>query len=245
MESKEDPSKWREYIKDNNNFSQNVPFNFQQLYAKLKIASENPDKLNPYYTLSPIYDYTKIFYNISTALSMGFSDITTKAEQMRTKFEEYPDSTDIQDLLYKEIQLGIYKLNGENNKSLGHGKDQYSGYVSACRTFLRLMWFLEYLIDIFESVLKDNGSTSIKKIIGNSYHKVLAPRHPFIVRKAVGLALTFSSTGNVADTVKMIFGFEQYSEEARKIIQNTIDLMKIIWNGANEFYIKYKLLNLK
>ena len=37
---------------------------------------------------------------------MGFSEITAKAEQMRVKFQECPDSTDIQDLLYKEIQLG-------------------------------------------------------------------------------------------------------------------------------------------
>ena len=90
-----DESKWREYIKDNNNFSQQVPFNFKSIYSKLEIASKNPDKLNPFYTLSAIYDFTKFFYHISTALSMGFSDITTKAEQMRTKFEEYPDSTDI------------------------------------------------------------------------------------------------------------------------------------------------------
>ena len=245
METTDDQTKWREYIKDKNQFSQDIPFNFKNIYSKLKIASENPDKLNPFYTLSSIYDFTKFFYNISTALSMGFSDITTKAEQMRQKFQEYPDSTDIQDLLYKEIQLGIYKLNGENNKSLGHGSDQYSGYVSACRTFLRLLWFLEYLIDVFENLLKDSGKTPIKKILGNSYNKILAPRHPFIVRKAVGIALMFSSAGSVADSVKIIFDYDQYTDEARKTIQNTIDLMKTVWKGGNDFYIKYKLLDLK
>lgn len=240
-----DPSKWKEYIKDNNNFSQNVPFNFQDIFSKLKTASENPDKLNPFYTLSAIYDFTKIFYQISTALSMGFSDITTKAEQMRVKFQEYPDSTDIQDLLYKEIQLGIYKLNGDNNKSLGHGNTQYSKYVSACRTFLRLLWFLEYLIDIFETMVKDDGTTNIKKILGDSYQKVLAPRHTFLVRKAVGIALTFSSPGNVEAIAKLTFGCEKYTDEAKKKIQETIDLMKKIWNGGIEFYKKYKMLDLQ
>ena len=240
-----DESKWREYIKDNNNFSQQVPFNFKSIYSKLEIASKNPDKLNPFYTLSAIYDFTKFFYHISTALSMGFFDITTKAEQMRTKFEEYPDSTDIQDLLYKEIQLGVYKLNGENNSSLGHGNGKYSNYVSACRTFLRLLWFLEYLIDIFESILKDNGKGGVKKILGDSYNKILAPRHPFITRKAVSLALMFSSAGNVASIVKLIFGFENYTDEAKKTIQDTINLMRIIWKGGNDYYIKYKMLDLK
>jgi len=176
---------------------------------------------------------------------MGFSDITTKAEQMRKKFEEYPDAENIQDLLYKEIQLGVYKLNGDNNKSLGHGKDQYSKYISACRTFLRLLWFLEYLIDIFENVLQDSGKGAIKKILGNSYNKVLAPRHPFLVRKAVGLALTFSSAGNVEHCVNLIFAYPQFNDEAKKTIQDTIALMKKIWNGGNDYYKKYKMLDLE
>ncbi len=240
-----DPTRWRDYIKDNNNFSQDVPFNFESIFSKLKIAAENPDKLNPFYTLSAIYDFTKFFYQISTALSMGFSDITTKAEQMRVKFQEYPEAADIQDLLYKEIQLGVYKLNGDNNSSLGHGNDQYAKYISACRTFLRLLWFLEYLVDIFESCLKDDGTTSVKKIIGESYNKILAPRHNFFVRKAVGIALTFSRTGNVEQIVNLVFGYPKYTDEARKTIQDTINLMKKIWNGGNSYYEKYKMLDLK
>ena len=96
---------------------------------------------------------------------MGFSDITEKCELMRKRFNEYPDAVSIQDLCNKEIQLDIYKLNGDNNKSLGHHNDEYSNYVSACRTFLRLLWFLEYLIDIFDNVMKDDGNGQIKKNI--------------------------------------------------------------------------------
>ena len=245
MATTSDPSKWREYLKDNNNFNQNVPFNFKDIFSKLQVASENPEKLNPFYTLSAIYDFTKVFYQISTALSMGFSDITKKAEQMRKKFEEYPDSNDIQDLLFKEIQLGIYQLNGNNNSSLGHGSDKYSDYISACRTFLRLLWFLEYLIDIFETILKDDGTTSAKKILGNSYDKVLGPRHTFLVRNAVSLALTFSSTGNVEEIVKIFFGCQKFNDESKKTIQDTLDLMKKIWKGGNDYYEQQKMLDLK
>ena len=244
MEQISDSSIWREYINDDNNFSQEVPFDFKSMSFKLQKASIAPDKLNPFYTISSIFDFTKFFSKISSALSMGFSDITTKSQIMRERFKEYPDATDIQNLLNKEMELGIHQLNGDNNKSFGHKKDEYAKYISASRTFLRLLWFLEYLTDVFENVLKDDGNGEIKKILGDSYDRVLAPHHSFIVKRAVGLALSLSSAGNVAHIVKLIFGYSEYNHEARKQIQDTIDLMKIIWNGGNEFYEKNDLLGL-
>ena len=245
MESISDPSKWRDYIKDDNNFNQEIPFNFQNISFKLQKASETPNNLNPFYTISAIYDFTKFFKQISTALSMGFSDITEKSQIIRERLNEYPDVTDIQSLLIHEIKLDIHKLNGENNSSLGHQNTKYSKYVSATRTFLRLLWFLEYLTDVFENVIKDDGTGAIKTILGNSYDKVLAPHHGFFVRKAVGIALTFSSAGTVADTVHLIFGYDKYDDKARKAIQDTINLMKKIWNGGNDFYTKNDLLGLE
>ena len=244
-DKKEEELNWKEMLKDDNNFSQKVPFDFKSIFYKLQKASLTPQKLNPYYTLSSIFDFTKFFNEISSALSMGFSDITDKCGKMRQKFAAYPDATDIQNLLQTEINLKIHKLNGENNKKLGHGKDGYKDYVSACRTFLRLLWFLEYLIDVFENVVKDDGSGPIKNILSNSYDKVLAPHHTFLVRSAVGIALKFSSAGNVAKNVDIIFGIKEYNDEAKKIIRETIDLMKIIWKGGNDFYEKYELLDLE
>ena len=236
---------WPDLMKDDKNFSQDVPFNFKQITEKLKIAATAPDKLNPYYTISAIYDFTKFFNKISSALSMGFSDITEKCGIMRERFKQYPEATDIQNLLEIEMGKNLHKLNKDNNSQFGHGKDEYKDYISACRTFLRLMWFLEYLTDVFECMLKDNGTGAMKKILGNSYDKVLAPRHTFLVRKAVGLALMFSSGGDVNRNVDIIFGFKKYDEEARKAIQETIDLMKTIWKGGRAFYEKNDLLGLK
>ena len=242
-----DPSilHWREYMKDDNNFNQKVPFDYQDIISKLQKASACPEKLNPFYTISAIYDFTKIFIKISSALSIGFSDITEKSEIMRKRFEDFPEAECIQDLLNKEIELNIHQLNGDNNKSLGHKKDEYSKYISACRTFLRLLWFLEYLTDIFESLLKDDGKGKVKTILGDSYNKVLAPHHTYLVRKAVGMALTFSSAGSVADVVELIFGYKDFNDQAKNIIKQTTDLMKIIWNAGNDFYVKNQLLDLK
>ena len=242
---KEEEINWLELLKDDNNFSQKVPFDFKSIFFKLQKASLNPDKLNPYYTLSAIFDFTKFFKEISSALSMGFSDITEKCGIMREKFNVYPNAKDIQNLLQIEMNLNIHKLNGDNNKKLGHGNDDYKEYKSACRTFLRLLWFLEYLIDVFENVIKDDGSGPIKTILSNSYDKVLAPHHSYVVRKAVGIALMFSSAGNVAKNVNIIFGLEEYNNEARNTIQDTVNLMKIIWKGGHDFYEKNELLDLE
>ena len=97
----------------------------------------------------------------------------------------------------------------------------------------------------FENVLKDDGKGEIKKILGDSYDRVLSPHHSFLVRKAVGVALSFSSSGNVEHIVKLIFGYSEYNLEARRQIQDTINLMKIIWNGGNEFYEKNNLLGIE
>ena len=244
MDAFSNPLNWREYIKDNSNFNQDLPFDFKSIFFKLQKASVTPDKLNPFYTISLIYDFTKIFKTISSALSMGFQDIVEKSNIMRQRFEEYNEVSNIQELLNKELEMGIHKLNGDNNKSLGHGKDKYSKYISACRTFLRLLWFLEYLTDAFENILKDDGKSTIKKILGDSYDRVLAPHHSFFVKKAVGVALSFSKSGSVASTIKLLFGYEEYNEEAKKTIQETVDLMKIISYGGYEFYEKNDLLGL-
>ena len=238
-------SNWREDLEDNNNFNQNIQFDFKIISFKLHKASETPNNLNPFYTLSAIYDFTKFFKNISSALNMGFSDITEKCELMRKRFTEYPDSTSIQDLCNKEIELNIYKLNGDNNKSLGHYDDEYSNYISGCRTFLRLLWFLEYLIDIFENMIKSEGNEEIKKILGNSYNKVLAPHHGFLVRKAVGVALSFSNAGSVSDIVKLVLGYDDFNDESKTVLKETNCLMKKIWNGGNEFYQENNLLDLQ
>jgi len=244
----EDPLNWREELKKEINFSQDVPFDFKQVAYKMEKASKKPDKLNPYYTISAIFDCTKVFYSISSALSMGFSDITEKCGIMRERFKECQEATDIQNLLEIEMKnknVNLYKLNGDNNAEYGYGRGVYKNYISACRTFLRLLWFLEYLIDVFDSMLKDDGSGAMKTILGNSYDKVLAPHHPFLVKKAVGLALLFSSAGNVTKNVDIIFGYKNYNNEARKAIQSSIDLMKIVWKGGHDFYEKHKLLDLK
>jgi hypothetical protein len=227
------------------NFSQNIPYDISKIESALTLASKDLSNLDPYFTLLAEYEFTKFFSQISSALAMGFNDITSKVEKMREKFKEFPECKTIQQLILKEIELNIHKLNGENNSKFGHKKkDKYEKYCSASRTFLRLLWFMEFLIEIFKTILADRKKDNIKKIIGNSYDKILAPRHSWLVRRAVGAAMMFGMSGSKDDAVRIIFCCETYDSKAKEKIQKITNLLENVWSAANEFYKENDLLKL-
>ena len=227
------------------NFSQNIPYDISKIESALTLASKDLSNLDPYFTLLAEYEFTKFFSQISSALAMGFNDITSKVEKMREKFKEFPECKTIQQLILKEMELNIHKLNGENNSKFGHKKkDKYEKYCSASRTFLRLLWFMEFLIEIFKTILADRKKDNIKKIIGNSYDKILAPRHSWLVRRAVGAAMMFGMSGSKDDAVRIIFCCETYDSKTKEKIQKITNLLEKVWNAANEFYKENNLLKL-
>ena len=236
-------SNWKALLEDDKNFDQNVPYELESIVEKMKLAQKDLEHFNPYFVLSPVYDFTKFFNKISSALSMGFKDITEKVEQMRQLFKKYPDINDIQSLIEKEMSLNIHTLTGDNNSKLGHKKDEYSKYVSGARTFLRLLWFMEFLIHIFKKLLVDDKS-SLKEILKSSYNEVLAPRHSGIVRTAVGMALTFSG-GKKSEAMKTIFGYDTLTPEAKEKITYVTDLLYKIWKAGYDYYEKKGLLKLE
>jgi hypothetical protein len=242
MESSKKP--WRPLLEDDKNFDQAVPYDIKKIEEKLIIASQDLEHLDPYYTLSPIYDFTKFFDKISSALSMGFSDITKKVNQMRGKFRLYKDAENIQQLLGKEIALDIHRLNGQDNAKMGHKDDEYKNYHSACRIFLRLLWFMEYLITVFKKILNSNEN-SVKKILGSSYDEILSPRHTWLVRKAVGAAMFFSVSGTKDDIVKICFNVDANSKEGKDYILKITGLLEKIWKAGVDFYKQCNMLDIK
>jgi hypothetical protein len=242
MESSKKP--WRPLLEDDKNFDQAVPYDIKKIEEKLTIASQDLEHLDPYYTLSPIYDFTKFFDKISSALSMGFSDITKKVNQMRGKFRLYKDAENIQQLLGKEIALDIHRLNGQDNAKMGHKDDEYKNYHSACRIFLRLLWFMEYLITVFKKILNSNEN-SVKKILGSSYDEILSPRHTWLVRKAVGAAMFFSVSGTKDDIVKICFNVDANSKEGKDYILKITGLLEKIWKAGVDFYKQCNMLDIK
>ena len=242
MESSKKP--WRPLLEDDKNFDQAVPYDIKKIEEKLTIAAQDLEHLDPYYTLSPIYDFTKFFDKISSALSMGFSDITKKVNQMRGKFRLYKDAENIQQLLGKEIALDIHRLNGQDNAKMGHKDDEYKNYHSACRIFLRLLWFMEYLITVFKKIL-NSKENSVKKILGSSYDEILSPRHTWLVRKAVGAAMFFSVSGTKDDIVKICFNVDANSKEGKDYILKITGLLEKTWKAGVDFYKQCNMLDIK
>jgi hypothetical protein len=69
---------------------------------------------------------------LSTAISVAFSDITSKVDIWRGLFKNnYKEAKSIQEVMQKEIDLKLCELNGENNSKLGHKKKtEYYTYTS-------------------------------------------------------------------------------------------------------------------
>ena len=191
----EESRSWRDNLLDDKNFDQNVKYDIEKVIKHFQNLTLDLDHINPYDLLSAIYEFTKAFSRYSSALSMGFSDITEKVKIWRDLFKIHNEDgiTDIQSLMEKEIKNGLQSLNGDNNKSLGHKKGtQYYSYVSGCRTMVRLSWFLHFLYKIFKNLL--NTSDPFSSCIKNAYNDVLAPHHPWLVRKSVSLILNVTGS---------------------------------------------------
>ena len=70
---------------------------------------------------------------------------------------------------------------------------------------LRMMWFIDFLIDMYYHVYSSNMKISLGKACGLSYDKNLGIHHPWAIRTAVKaglLAPPYSET-----LIKIHFGF--------------------------------------
>lgn len=192
INSNDSNNDWYTNLMDDNNFNEKDPYKFDKLIKYFTAVTEDLEHLKPFELLAGIYEFTRAFGQLSTALSMGFSDITSKVEVWRSLFKDYyREHKDIQSVMVTEVMMGIHELNSENNSSLGHKKNTpYYKYTSGTRTLLRLSWFLNFLYNIFNNMLETNDP--FNKCVTNAYDTVLAPHHPWLVRKGAGLALSFA-----------------------------------------------------
>lgn len=205
LNDEEKRNDWYSKLIDDKNFNANEPYNYNRLIDYLTAVSEDLDHIKPFELLAGIFEFTKAFGQLSTALSVGFSDITSKVDIWRKLFiDYYKEKEDIQSVMITEVMVGIHELNGENNSSLGHKKNTpYYNYTSGTRTLLRLSWFLNFLQTIFKNMLETNEP--FNNCVTKAYEVVLAPHHPWLVRKGAGLALSFAPKDR-KNALKIFFG---------------------------------------
>lgn len=245
LQKQEDNSniKWRTLLENDNNFDQNSQYCIKSIEEKIDNVTDF-DNLNPYFVLSPIYELTKVFGKISSALGMGFKDITKKVNSIRGKFKVFFKTTNsIQEAILKEVKLKLYDLTSENNKERGHEDDQYKDYRSIAIEFLRLLWFLEFIINIFRKIVSEDDK-SLKDILKNAYAEVLAPRHSAMVRGAVNVALAFANCKK-EEAVLYMFDLHDLSPQSKEVISRIANKLEKIWKAGNQFYIHNNLMHLE
>ena len=179
---------WRNDLNDDNNFSHKTTYSYERLMKSLEEVNTDLENLKPFAFLATIFEFTRAFKQMGSSISMAFSDITEKVDIWRNLFKtEYPQASTLQEVMTKEIELNLQKLNGDNNSSLGHKKKtQYHNYTSGCRTMVRLSWFLHYMITVFKKLVQTE--LAFNKCLDKSYDEILAPHHPWLVKKAAGVA---------------------------------------------------------
>lgn len=62
-------------------------------------------------------------------------------------------------------------------------------YVSAARSLLRLMWFLDFLSVLIRLLLEDK--VELGECAQSAYDEALAKHHPWLLRKTIGAAIYF------------------------------------------------------
>jgi hypothetical protein len=179
---------WRNELSDDSNFSQKTTYSYEKLMKNLDDVNIDLNNLRPFSFLATIYEFTRAFKQLGSSISMAFSDITEKVDIWRNLLKtEYPEATTLQEVMTKEIEHGLQKLNGDNNSSLGHKKKtKYHSYTSGCRTMVRLSWFLHYMITVLKKMA--NTDLPFNKCLDKSYDEILAPHHTWLVKKAAGVA---------------------------------------------------------
>jgi hypothetical protein len=245
-ENKTASSQWKELLQDDKNFDQNIPYDYDKVVNFFENIVSDLDHINPYYFIGAIYEFTKAFKALSSALSMGFADITEKCSTWRELFKNYYSDevySDMQSVMLKEIELNFHVLNGENNAKYGQKKGSpFYTYVSGSRTLVRLSWFLEFLYAILKNMLdsEDPFSSCIKK----AYQTVLAPHHPWLIRTSIGVAMNLAGQKR-SPALQAFFGKEDFDLEVQAKMIKLTSLMYVTFTYINKWLGDRKLLDLE
>lgn len=235
---------WKKEILDDNNFEQKTEFNYELCVALFEECCKDLDNLNPYLLLRPIWEITKAFRALSTALSVGFSDITSKVEVWRTIIKNnYTTENTIQEIIETEINLNIHELNGENNSDKGHKKKtKFYGYTSGTRTLLRLTWFLDFFSNIIKNCFEMTDK-SFTDCVRAAYDKALAPHHPWLVRKGASLGISFAPSKKEKGMLYFV-GKESFDEDVQNKLKRWRACTLKLWEYLHNYYAEKKLLEL-
>lgn len=124
-------------------------------------------------------------------------------------------------------------MNSFNNKELTENKE-FEKYESSTRTFLRMMWFLDYIF-YFMSMFHDEPKAKASKIARYAYSKALAHNHDTLIQMAAKVA--FSFVPNRHEFSVKLFSDPNYDPlKALQQVAFLLDLLSPFRNALWTFY---------
>jgi hypothetical protein len=85
-------------------------------------------------------------------LGIAFQDVQQKVAIINGNRGMYPQIRGFMEFITREMQMGIYRFNGENNDQL-KAPQQFRKYVSTARSLLRMMWLMTFIKVFFHDTL--------------------------------------------------------------------------------------------
>jgi hypothetical protein len=136
-----------------------------------------------------LFEFTKLFRVIGGIMSTAESDVTSKVDIMRTNLKKCP--LDPKPIGFKafvewEISQKLHELNGDD------GAKSDKRYCSTARTLLRQMWFMTYLLTIFQGLADDVSGKiprSASELFKLAYTEAFGENHGFMLRQAAKVAI--------------------------------------------------------
>lgn len=136
-----------------------------------------------------LFEFTKIFKKMGKLLSIAFNDIIEKVGILRERAAEYK-LTDLLKLVQHEIENDLIKYANNNHPNLKYRKDKKSKKhpISATRSMLRMIWFMDYLFIMF-SELNNDRQQNVSQCCLKAYNLAFGNRHATMVRLAAQAAI--------------------------------------------------------
>lgn len=201
-------------------------FNLENLLSHLRQAAENLDDIHFYHFSEAMLEYSNSFSFLGMALSMAFSDITTKAHTIQENFKN-SSFTGLQTMILDEIARGVEKVHTDKA-------------ASTARTILRLLWFFDFLKELITNLMTQ-PSWSLSKACTVAYDSALGPHHPWPVRFAAKLGIkTVPSKQEYMNRLLGNVPYDKQIEVFRTMIELSQPLREALW----KFYHDNKLTNL-
>ena len=202
-------------------------FSLENLIDHLKQAAENLDDIHFYHFSEAMMEFSNSFSFLGRALSMAFSDISTKAQAIEKNFKNSPNPG-LQSMILGEVERGVQRNNSEEGPS-------------TARTVLRLLWFFDFLKDMITNVM-ENEKWKLSKSCSKAYDSALAPHHPWHVRLAAGLGI--KTVPSKKEYMDRLLGRDKTLEEQMGLFKMMLDYSAPIRETLWGFYHQHRLTDL-